>query len=621
VSGLAAQPFWIETAGGALFAWHHAPAAGLCREAAVILCRPFGYDAQCSQRAYRHLAQRLSAAGFHVVRFDYHGTGDSSGGDADGDRVAAWVGSIHAAIDWVQANVGIDKIALFGSRFGALMAMQAAGGADVDSIAAFAPPASGRAWLREARAFQAMVDAAGNLTKATSSDNHEESAGFLIARPTVEAIGKLDPLSLDHRARAVLLIARDDLPGAEEKLASKLTERGVAVTLTRTPGYGAMMSQDPQRSVVPDAVWAEIVGWLSARYALAADSPALVAYSRVANVREQAHAATVREEALDMGGLFGVVTEPTEIPEGDALPTIVLHNIGVNSHIGANRIYVNMARRWAALGFRVLRFDTAGLGDSPANERVAENCVYSKGATDDSRRAMDFLASTRGSRRFVLMGLCSGAYVSFHAAVADARVAGIVLMNILLFHWKEGDPVDVRKRDVVKSVRFYWREAFGREVWRRLVKGEINVSAIAQGLLQKGVEHARQKVSRAVAGESDVALGFRAMLKRGTDVLLVYAGDDGGRDVIDTHLGTNAERFRHESAFRFEVIEQTDHTFSPLRSQEILGTMLTGHLVDRFAAKRSSGSFVARGPLMSAEAGVSPRSASQGSTPARLTRS
>jgi pimeloyl-ACP methyl ester carboxylesterase len=579
------RPLWIDANARAIFAWHHPP-LGNAREASVVLCKPFGFEAACSHRAYRHLAQRLAEAGFHVLRLDYHGTGDSSGGDSDDDRVPAWLDSVRAAMDWLRARSGVGKVVLFGARFGALVALEMAARDDVDALVLLAPPVSGRAWLREGRALQSLIEGNGRK-RVPIPGGGEQSAGFLLTRPTVDALTKLDPLASARTARAVLLIARDDLPGAEGRLASKLEALGAEVKLSTTPGYGTMMHHDPHMSIVPDVVWSEITGWLTARYALSSIPATSATYSHVAIVRENRAAPPVREEAVDMDGLFGVLTEPIESAAASSVPAVILHNIGANSHIGSNRMYVGMARRWAALGFRVLRFDSAGLGDSPANAHVAENRVYSQNAIVDSRRAMDFLARARGARRFVLMGLCSGAYVSFHAGVADPRIAGIVLMNILLFHWKEGDPIDIRKRDTVKSTRFYARALLEREPWVRLLRGDVHLSAIAQGLLQKGWERARFRIVQMLAGESDVARGFRTLMQREVEVLLVFAAEDGGRDLIDEHLGTDGERFRHERGFRMEVIDGTDHTFSLLWSQEALVALLANHLTTRFAPERS----------------------------------
>jgi dienelactone hydrolase len=246
---------------------------------------------------------------------------------------------------------------------------------------------------------------------------------------------------------------------------------------------------------------------------------------------------------------------------------------------------VTLARRWAGLGFRVLRFDIAGLGESPADAEIGENQVYSNGTARDSLRALDFLERTRGANRFVCAGLCSGAFFSFHAALADERVVGMMLLNIQLFHWRVGDPVDARKRDVVKSQHFYRKAAFERQAWARLVRGQVDVRSIAQGILHNSWEMARQRVRGALLGESDVARGFRTLLQRGTDVLLVLSADDGARNTVDAHLGVNAARFHRDPRFRIEIIDGADHTFTPLACQDVLVSLLTNHLVTRFGAE------------------------------------
>ncbi|MDP9001846.1 MAG: alpha/beta fold hydrolase [Myxococcota bacterium] len=582
----ASQPFWINETSGDLFAWHHRPSRD-AREAAVLLCKPFGHEAACTHRAYRHLAMRLAKAGFHVVRLDYAGTGDSSGGDEDGERLSAWLESVRAGVGWIRARLGVSRVVLFGARFGALMALATATGqAEVDGLVLVAPPASARAWLREGRALQSLLDGDGRK-RVSAPGGAEEIAGFLFARATVDALVGMDPLAGSRVPPAVLLVARDDLPGGEDRLAAKLESRGSAVTLSKTPGYGAMMHYDPHRAVVPDAIWAEIVNWLTARYGISPISEPATKYAQSAIVRENQQAPPVREEAVDMGGLFGIISEPVEAGKAHDLPAVVLHNIGANPHFGTNRLCVGIARRLSAVGFSVLRFDSTGLGDSPATNLVEENRVYSTTAVADSRRAMDFLGRARGLNRFVLVGLCSGAYVSFHTAVADVRVVSIVLMNILLFHWKEGDPIDVRKRDAVKSTRFYSQAALDRKSWVRLLHGDVHLKAIVQGLMQKAWERARSRVRRALAGESDICRGLRSMMHRGVDVLLVFAGEDGGRDVIDEHLGVDGKRLRNEARFRIEIIDGTDHTFSPLWSRELLFSLLTSHLLKRFASTRS----------------------------------
>jgi hypothetical protein len=181
------------------------------------------------------------------------------------------------------------------------------------------------------------------------------------------------------------------------------------------------------------------------------------------------------------------------------------------------------------------------------------------------------------------MGLCSGAFFSFHAALADARVVGIVLMNVQIFHWQRGAPVDTLNRDVLKSINYYWKAALGTEAWLRLARREVNVGTIARGALQEAWKFGRYRVQRAVLGESEVARGFRALLRRGTDVLLILSADDASRNVVDAHLGTDARNLREEPGFGFEIFDGADHTFSPLACQDALLSLLTDHLKARWA--------------------------------------
>jgi pimeloyl-ACP methyl ester carboxylesterase len=564
-----------------VFAWHRAP-RDEAREAAVVLCKPFGREAACCHRAYRHLSQRLADAGFHVLTIDYHGTGDASGGDADDERLAAWLGSIRAGTEWTRRNLGLGKVVLMGTRFGALLALEAAARDEIDGLVLFAPPVSGRAWLREVRALRRLGSSHGPKTFVLPP-GAEESGGFLLTRATVEELERLEPKAVGQCAKKVLVIPRDDLPGREERLVADLESRGAEVTWSRAPGYAAMMQNDPHKSAVPEAAWEQIAGWLTARYERSSGAARAPDFARVAHVREDSQSSLVAEEVVDIDGLFGILTEPLDASTVRD-PAVLLHNIGANPHFGSNRIYVTLARRWASMGFRVLRFDSTGLGDSPASPRVAENCVYSDGAIEDSRRAVDDLARRRGAERFVLLGLCSGAYVAYRAALVDPRVTGLALLNIVLFHWKEGDPVDIPER--VHSTHFYRRAASTLTTWRRVFRGEVEVRAIASGLLRIVGANVRLRAARIWAGESDVVENFRALTRRGVEVLLVFADGDAGRDEVDGHLGAEGARFRDDPRFRLEVIEGADHTFSPVGSREALTALLTSHLVTRFASAK-----------------------------------
>src|ERR1700712_2586031 len=104
------------------FGWYHAGSADL----GVVLCSPHGYEELCVHRHWREFAQKLSEQGLPTLRFDYPGTGDSTGDDDMPHQVHAWVDSIRDAIRTLRNISGVDRVALVGLRIGAMLAAAAA---------------------------------------------------------------------------------------------------------------------------------------------------------------------------------------------------------------------------------------------------------------------------------------------------------------------------------------------------------------------------------------------------------------------------------------------------------------------------------------------------------------
>lgn len=104
-----------------LFGCHHPAVGGQARRTAVLVCGSWGLEYMRSYRGLRLLAQRLSGAGFDTLRFDYSGTGDSSGHGLDA-RLEHWLQDILTARQELLDLSGADDIAVVGLRFGALLA-------------------------------------------------------------------------------------------------------------------------------------------------------------------------------------------------------------------------------------------------------------------------------------------------------------------------------------------------------------------------------------------------------------------------------------------------------------------------------------------------------------------
>lgn len=563
------------------FGWYHAPRSGL-RATGVVLCRPVGYEGTCAYETYTQLAERLADDGFAVIRFDYHGTGDSIGSDADPDRVAAWQACIDAALDEVQRLAGTRQLALFGVRIGATLATRVASArGGVDSLVLWAPCASGRAFTRELRAAGTLRAHAPRPGDTGGDDL--ETMGTLYTAQTLQDLQALDgkpgsPLP----APRTLFITRDDLPGAGP-LPAAFREAGSDTTVVEWPGYAAMMAE-PHETDVPATTLDGIIDWLRAGEPADAQ-PEPRAAGTDAPLQRDSVFAGVREIPLLFGhehGLFGILAEPEILDEagGRAETAILMLNVGTNHRVGPNRLYVKMARAWAARGYRSLRFDLAGIGDSRSAAGYASNRLYSKGSTVDVGAAIERLSGL-GVQRFILVGLCSGAYVAFQTALADPRVTGLVLINPRRLEWNEGETLQSAMQRSYKSSHYYRRAMLEPATYKRLLKGDIDVRGIAGRLATltrvRAARAARRLLGQA-PGEENVLANMRLLSERGTDILLIVAEEDDGLDYLEYHIGPRGRHMSGQPNFRMLMVAGADHTLSQTESQQHVIEAVREHL-------------------------------------------
>jgi pimeloyl-ACP methyl ester carboxylesterase len=114
---------------------------GEARRSAAMLLVGGGSIATNRNRLFVPLARRLSAEGFHALRLDYHGVGESTGVLARAPRVSEpFLTDLQGAVGWVRER-GTDRLLLIGSCFGARTALSAAPElAGVQAVVLISPP-------------------------------------------------------------------------------------------------------------------------------------------------------------------------------------------------------------------------------------------------------------------------------------------------------------------------------------------------------------------------------------------------------------------------------------------------------------------------------------------------
>jgi pimeloyl-ACP methyl ester carboxylesterase len=530
----------------------------------------------CAHRTYRHLATRLASAGFDVLRFDYQGTGDSSGRSDEPDRIRAWVDSIGAAVDELRAIAGVSSIDLFGVRLGAtLAALAACERRDILGLVLWAPAVSGRAYVREYRALQMLR--LGNAAPAPVG----QDVGDLL-EPALRELSAVSLLSLRERfVDRALVLPRDDLPTAEKQLAMHLQGCGVETELRTEPGYARMMDH-PETAVVPSTTLDAVVAWLSRPARVTPREPVDGVPSARLAAWSHAPRCAVREEALSFGDghrLFGILAESEEW-QGRRTAVVFL-NAGANHRVGPNRLYVTLARDLAARGYPAFRFDAGGLGDGGPSPGMTENRIYSKDSVADVRAAMTFLTGIRPVERFVLVGICSGGFLAFHTSAEDARVAGQIVINPQTFEWKQGDPIELSIRRSYKSTRYYLRAMWRPSVWTLALRGELDVRGVMGAVRRRSASRVAVRLRGLMARwrglpepRNEVERTLRAVSERGVRSLLVFSANDGGLDMIEQHLGSGASSMDGQANFRLEVVDGADHTFTQKDAQDRLRTLI-----------------------------------------------
>jgi predicted alpha/beta-fold hydrolase len=244
-------------------------------------------------------------------------------------------------------------------------------------------------------------------------------------------------------ARAAAALHLDHVDGLARALLERWRTAGRNVRHAVLPVYVEMMS-DPHESQVPAAFIAEITGWLDAVFPSLRSSreprptSSVVVRGGGRSISSALIADRIEERVhlLDEHQrLFGVMTLPLgTLPDR----AVVLMTSGANHHIGQSRLHVKLARRLAAAGWMVLRYDVSGIGDSPPRDGAPENEVYTAHAVPDLAVALNFLQREFAPKRTEVMGLCSGGYHAFKGAVDGLPLSGVTVINPLVFFWKPG---------------------------------------------------------------------------------------------------------------------------------------------------------------------------------------
>ncbi len=170
---------------------------------AVLLCNPFGQEGIRAHRLYRVMSERLAAAGHHVLRFDYYGSGDSPGSDEEWD-VQGSIADAQTALAELLRRSRAPRWSAVGLRLGGTIALELArlAPSPAQLLMLIEPVLDGNAYLRSLaesstqaldRAYGVRWPLSARLRDAMLPDAESEALGFYISPQARAQIAAITP--------------------------------------------------------------------------------------------------------------------------------------------------------------------------------------------------------------------------------------------------------------------------------------------------------------------------------------------------------------------------------------------------------------------------------------------
>ncbi len=582
---VAATTVYLRIPGDGVYGLYQAPDDGRPRGTSVLICPPWGWDEAAAYRSLRTWSEQLGAAGHPSLRIDMPSTGDSGGMPLDPGRVEAWLDAIDAGAEWLRGKSGGGRVALLGIGLGGLLARAAcARRCPAEDLILWGAPADARAFLRAQRAFNAMQSWGGDPdASAPLPEGALEAGGSVLSAETKADLGSLATAPTPGAAPArALLLDRDGI-AVEAAIAEGLEAAGTEVAAAPGPGYGTLVSH-PEKSRLSEEVAATVADWLVAGPTDSASAPGVgeppsAGFTPAVELASLADDPTppatvtldlgaVRERPWtmeqDFGRLYGVLAEPVAGATTDTCA--IFFNAGATRNIGPNRMWVETARRWAARGVSVLRVDLEAIGESDGDETRFHDVgeFYVPAYAGQIALLLAELRRQGVGQRFLLAGLCAGAYWSFVAAQDLPEVSTVLMLNPAALIW---DPDVVAEREFRKLSRLLsWRW------WKKLLSGGIrrDGAKILLELLAQRAAGALRRLGRRLTrrGEDpieDIDAALDRVRDNGVRVALAFSGEEALHAELE-RAGVLAKIDRWPNVELAEL-PFADHSLRPIAAQ------------------------------------------------------
>ncbi|QSP93686.1 alpha/beta hydrolase [Marinobacter salinisoli] len=225
----------------------------------------------------------------------------------------------------------------------------------------------------------------------------------------------------------------------------------------------------------------------------------------------------MREQVVTVGHerpLVGIFCEPSSADMTDSRTAVILLNSGVIHRVGSCRLTVTLARAIAQTsGLSTFRFDFSGIGDSEARRGTL---TAEQAAVEEVQEVMDHLSSWKQYDRFILYGLCSGAFAAYRTALEDPRVSATVQLDGYCYMTPKS------------YLLHYSRRLSSPGRWIKFLLRKLGLFKIKRGAELSGIDEQFFEVPdfASYPPKEDVAKGLEQLNLRNLQMLYVFMGNE-----------------------------------------------------------------------------------------------
>lgn len=477
---------------GALFA----PENGRCKRALVICDSLFEEKFWC-ERIHTNLGLFLAERGTAVLSFDYSGYGNSPGESSDVD-LSTMENDVIEACNFL-GEMGADRIALYGVRWGAAVACSVARRRkDIDRIFLVEPVDDWKSAMRKTlqinvagqyAIFKKVIitrdeilnDLVSGKSVVRSGYRMNNVEGYVFSKSFVEqsASARL-PVELPGTVDSVTVFRlREGGKGGEavdDNLVEAFQSMGINCESVTLHGESKIWEYNRIFTSVAPALYGEIGDRLSNHDREgAAESEWTVNTGRVFPTIDTGHIteSAVTFESDNEHRLDGVLYLP---PAGEMKKTgIIFSHGGLMGMNGAFRFNTRAARHFARIGYPCLCFDPHGFGRAGGviktmDRRILFRRIQSGLFKRDTVHAVRFFRERVGDIRIMLFGVCGGSITNIITHSLNRDVISSVQLSIPIMLTSVSDR---KQRMSAGFARFYLglylRKIFNPKSWWRFI--------------------------------------------------------------------------------------------------------------------------------------------------------